>query len=204
MANRNLYEAASYADELFVDYFTRNDIKENTEFDTWTAFATQFIMEKGWSWWENPQPNFNVGNVTNGGTQNGFQDFQNVNQGVAGYVSTILTATWPNGSKIYENVIEAIRFGHPKLILMALSHSPYCYPPYSYSTLMEIYSNVVSYGKSYNVLSRAPEVPHLNHKVEDVTPLYNVVLGKMEEQKARTVAESIREQFGWIPNVEKA
>jgi len=52
--------------------------------DNWLAIATQWMLEKGEEWWNDPQPGYNVGNVRNHLGE--FESFATLNDGVWGYI----------------------------------------------------------------------------------------------------------------------
>ena len=119
--------------------------KQALNIDVWQAIAAQWVQEKGSSWWSNPQPNFNVGNVSNGGSQNGFVDYANLHDGVVGYVQALLHTSFDGGKTlVYQNVIDAILTGTQETVLEALHASPWCDPPYPLKELQADLEEVVS------------------------------------------------------------
>lgn len=122
-----------------------NDVLYMVEgkFENRFAVAAQFILEKGWEWWNNPHGDFNPGNVTNGRVEDGFPSFPDLVEGLKGYANVLEKTSFDGGDTlVYQNVLDAMRNGSNDDVLNALCDSPYCAPPYSYGNLFNIMEKI--------------------------------------------------------------
>lgn len=106
----------------------------NGKQENWPAVAAWFVQEKGWTWWENPQPGYDVANETLGGVQAGFATYPSLYHGLLATVSLLENGTNYNPT-IYHPIVTAIKNGTIADVLGALSQSPWCDPPYPLSEL---------------------------------------------------------------------
>lgn len=108
--------------------------------DNWTAIAAQFALEKGWAWWADPQPPYDVGNVMTTQGAGHPVGFPTLEAGVQGYADFL---TIFDRTGLYTKVVWAVRRGTPLACLSALSLSPYCAPPYTLDTLLAVWDLVL-------------------------------------------------------------
>lgn len=105
--------------------------------ENWVAIAAQWVQEKGWQWWDNPQPPYNVGNIKD--IHGNFRQFPSLQSGVDGYCD-FLTVDDKQG--YYRQVVNALKTGSINQVLQALAESPYCYPHYNVSDLENIATKI--------------------------------------------------------------
>lgn len=122
--------------------------------ENWTAAATWMAQEKGWAWWENPQPGFNVLNITDG--HGGFQSFPTLYYGIAAAV-TLLENGISTDPTIYHPIVQAFQTGTPEDVLKALSESPWCKPPYPLVELEGVLKMINENAQPLDVQTQAKE-----------------------------------------------
>lgn len=103
--------------------------------ENWYGIATQFVLEKGWGWWEAPFSPYDVGNLMSVMGQGHPLAFSTLEDGITAYVDFL---TVDDVAGYYTKVINAIRTGTVEDFLVALSESKYCDPPYSLDTLNNV------------------------------------------------------------------
>lgn len=159
--------------------------------ENWHGVAAQLVQEKGWYWWLNPQPPFNIGNDFD--IHGKLLTFASLDAGIAGYVHQLTVD--PAG--YYTRVIDAIRNGSAEDFLTTLSQSKYCYPAYPVAELMGVYGLV----KLRFPIAPAPAPAPT--PLPAVAPKWNVLVGTFDnESQAQEGAEKVTELTGYHATVQ--
>ena len=166
----------------------------------WEAIATQWLLEKGWQWWNTPaeQTGYNVGNVTNGGVPH-FVVYPSMEAGVMGYVYTLTETKDTQGNLLYQNVLDAFHSGVPSTILTALSHSPWCDPAYNLTTLTSVMDEVIKNYQGVPIVDHSTEITAIEKQIAELeTQLANA---KKELETCQTEQANVNKNYVTVTDI---